>query len=273
MKRDDYYSAREAQKVLGLDKAMFHRRVNEGVIKKIIPPGYKQGLYLKRDIDALALSMHWLFEHNEHFVFSKSTPGDQVEEMDIGIRCFGAEYITPLPERIAFQQKNEYTFWSLKVDGKVVGYVSLFRFPPEFLDDILTGKHIERDITTKEVLPFERLQPFSIYIDVMAVDPRLPAHLRKLYGGIIAARLANTILNLIDSGFQIQKVYTVTATPEGDNLVNEAGFQIMEGKSQAPSRIAYEFDVSTKEGIEQLKRQSRRFHYAHSRTEDQGSPR
>jgi len=265
----DYYTASEAMKKLGLSKTMFHRKVNAGQIPKVTPPGYKQGVYPKRDIDALALAMNMVFELQEKIVFSKSTPGDQVEEMDIGIRCFGSEFITPLPERIAFQQKSEFTFWSLKVSGRVVGYVSMFRFPPEFLDDILTGRHIERDITVKEVIPFTRLEPFNVYIDVMAIDPRLPHHLQHLYAGIIVSRFANVILDLRANGYLIDTLYTVTATPEGDNLVRKLGFHLMQGKSHAPGRIAYMFRLDEK-GIEQLKQLSRRgeeFH-AHSGTEE-----
>jgi predicted DNA-binding transcriptional regulator AlpA len=253
----DYYTAGEAMKRLGLSKTMFHRKVNAGQIPKITPPGYKQGVYPKRDIDALALAMNMVFELQEKIYFSKSTPGDQVEEMDVGIRCFGSEYISPLPERIAFQQKSEFTFWSLKVDGRVVGYVSMFRFPAEFLDDILTGRRIERDITVREVLPFTRLEPFDVYIDVMAVDPRLPHHLRHLYAGVIVSRFANVILDLRANGYLIDTLYTVTTTPEGDNLVRKLGFQLMPGKSLASSRIAYMFKLDEK-GLEQMKEISRR---------------
>lgn len=254
----DTYTASEAMKRLGLSKTEFHRRVNAGQIPKLTKPGSIHGVYPKRDIDALVLAMSLVFEPQDKMVFSRSTPGDQIEEMDIGIRCFGSEYITPLPERIDFQRKSEFTFWSLKVNGHVVGYVSLFRFPPEFLDDILTGKHIERDITVKEVLPFLRLESFDVYIDVMAIDPRLPHHLKVFYGGVIVSRFCSKILDLIDNGYLIQNLYTVTATPEGDNLVRKAGFQLLEGKSKAKGRIAHKY-ILDEEGIEHMKELSRRF--------------
>src|SRR5713226_3145257 len=243
---DQYYTASQATAKLGLSKAMFHRKVSQGLIPKVTPPGKKQSLYPKRDIDALARAMNLIFEQHERIVFSKSTPADQEEEMQIGIRCFGQEFITPLPERIAFQEKSEFTFWSLKIDGRVVGYVSLFRFPPLFLDDILTGRHVERDITVKEVLKFTRQEPFDVYVDVMAIDPRLPSHLKPLYAGIIVSRLANSILDLRSNSYLIQTLYTVTATSEGDNLVRQIGFRLMEGKSLSPSRLAYRYDLDEK---------------------------
>jgi len=254
---DEFYTASEAMAKLGLSKTMFHRKVNAGQIPKVTPPGYKQGVYPKRDIDALALAMNMVFERQDRLVFSRSTPGDQVEEMDIGIRCFGSEYITPLPERIAFQQKSEYTFWSLKDSGHVVGYLSMFRFLPEFLDDLLVGRRIEREITVKEVMPFTRLEPFNIYIDVMAVDPRLSHQLQRFYGGLMITRIAGVILNMRDNGYQIENLYTVTATPEGDRLVRHLGFQLMVGKSRALGRTAYIFPLDAK-GTQHLKHLSKR---------------
>jgi len=250
---EDFYTAKQAIEKLGLAPASFHRKVASGQIPKVTPKGRKQSVYPKRDIDALAMAMNMVFEAPERIVFSKSTPGDQLEEMQLGIRCFGEEYITPLPERIAFQEKSEYTFWSLKVNGRVVGYISIFRFPPAFLDDILTGRHIERDITVREVLRFKRLEDFDVYIDVLAVDPRLNPHERALYGGIIASRFANTILDLKNNGYQIKNLYTVTATPEGDNLVNKLGFTRMEGKSLAPGRVAYIFPLDSEQGLARLR--------------------
>jgi hypothetical protein len=252
---EEFYSAKDAIEKLGLAPASFHRKVASGQIPKVTPSGRKKGVYPKRDIDALALALNIVFETPEKFDFSRSTPGDQVEEMNIGILCFGQEYITPLRERIAFQEKSEYTFWSLKVSGQVVGYISVFRFPPAFLNDILTGRHIERDISVREVLRFKREEPFNVYIDVMAVDPRLTLHQQKFYSNMIAVRFSNILLDLLNNRYQIQALYTVTATPEGDNLARKFGFKLLEGKSLAPGRLAYVFPLDA-HGIELLKKKA-----------------
>ena len=252
-----YYTAHEAQAKLGLSKAMFFRKVNEGLIPKIVPTGMKQGVYPKRDIDALALSMNMIFAQYDKIVFSRSSPADQIEEMDIGIRCFGRDFITPLNERIAFQQKNDLTFHSLKVDGQVVGYISMFRLPAAFLDDLLTGRKIERDITIKEVQPFARLESFPVYIDVVAIDPHLPPHLRRSYGGILVSRFIDLFLNLLSNGYQFTRIYVVTATIEGDKLVSHLHFQQMVGKSIAPGRTVYEYMLD-EEGIARLREYSHR---------------
>ncbi len=254
---DAYYTAREAREKLGLSKAMFFRKVNQGVIPKMVFPGMKQGLYPKRDIDALVLSMTAVFDQYNKMVFSRSTPADQLEEMNIGIRCFGEGFITPLGERIAFQHQSEHTFYSLKVKGQVVSYISMFRFDEPFLNEILTGRKIERDITIKDVLPFVRLEPFSIYIDVIAVDPHLPLHLQHLYAGIMLSRFIDLLCNMIASNYQITHIYTVTTTVEGDNLVRKLGFQVMKDKSIASGRIAYQF-ILDQQGLARLEMLSHR---------------
>jgi hypothetical protein len=249
---EQYYTASEAQQKLGLSKAMFFRKVKQGFIRKIVPPGMKQGVYPRRDIDALALYMQMLFTQQEGITFSRSTVADQMEELEIGARTFGRNFITPLQERIAFQQKNEFTFHSLKAQERVVGYISMFNFADDLLDQLLVGSKIERDITAADVRPFQRLEPFNIYIDVLVVDSNLPMHLQKLYGGILVSRFVDLLLNLYSNGYAIQHVYTVTTSSVGERLARKLGFEKLEGKSLIPSRAAYKVAFD-QEHIHQLK--------------------
>jgi hypothetical protein len=245
---NQYYTASEAQAKLGLTKAKFHKMVRQGLIPKVVLPGMKQGVYPRRDINALFLSMS--SDMNE-FVFSRSSPADQLEEMKIGIKCFGRSFVPSLAERISFQQKSEFTLHSLKVHGRIVGYISMFHFSQTFLDNLLTGLLIEREITLKEVLPFVRLEPFGVYIDVIAVDPDLPAHLRRLYAGIMIFRFIDLLANLLANNYQITHLYTLTLTKDGERLVGKLGFQPMEGKSLVHSHIAYDY-LLDQEGLQHL---------------------
>ncbi|GLV53933.1 hypothetical protein KDH_07840 [Dictyobacter sp. S3.2.2.5] len=236
---DQYYTASEAQQRLGLSKAMFFRKVKQGFIRKVVPPGMKQGVYPRRDIDGLALSMQMLFEQDQGITFGRSMIADQIEELEIGARAFGRNFITPLPERILFQQKNEFTFHSLKVEGTVVGYISMFFFSDEVLDQLLTGKKIEREIKVSDVQPFPRLEPFTIYIDVMVIDPALSSHLRTLFAGILISRFADLLLHLRSNGYLFDKIYTVTSSSAGEKLVRKLGFQELEHKSLVPARVPF----------------------------------
>lgn len=268
MSEEEYYTASEAIARLGMARATFFREVDAGNIPKYTPPGHRRGIYQKSFIDALASARQMIAEHMRytgvpHFEFSKSTPAQQKEEMDIGIAAFGEEFITPLDQRMSFQLKSPYTFWSLKVFDpalgryRVVAYLSTFRFPEPFLDSILEGTNIERDITLDQVLRFEKHTPFDVYIDVLATSPDLPDEVRHWYGYVIVRRFANELLNLLSNGFEIRTMYTITTSPEGDRLVKGLGFQHMIGKSKAKGRIAYKYDLD-EAGIEQLQKLSSR---------------
>lgn len=244
MKEEEVYTASEAISKLGLSRAMFHRKVKQGLIPKLVRPGMTHGVYRKRDIDALALSMETAFDQHNKFVFSKSTPADQREEMEIAGKYFGRDSVIPLADRIAIQQKNEFTYYSLKVDDHVVGYTSMHRLPPKLLDDILTGKAAIEELKAKDVLPFERATPFDILHSIIAVDPSLPSHLRHFYAGVLIRHRADMLLRLLTTNYMIKNIYAVTATKDGDRLVQRLGFQRIEGKSLVKGRTAYQYPIN-----------------------------
>ncbi len=235
-----YYTASQAQAKLGLSKAQFHQKVRQGLIPKVIMPGRKQGVYPRRDIDALALSMT---SHTEENVFSRSTPADQVEEMAIDIRYLERDFVTSLAERIAFQQRCSFTFHSLKVRGKVVGYISMFRLPDSFLDALLTGQKIEREITLREILPFVRLETFAIFLDKVVVDPGLSTHLRRFYAGVMIFHFIGVLSHLLANDYQVTHLYALSTTQQVSNLLKKLGFQQIAGKSLVPGRLAFKYTL------------------------------
>lgn len=234
---------------LGLSKSQFHQKVRQGLIPKVILPGRKQGVYPRRDVDALALSMTSALEE---YIFSRSTPADLVEEMNIDSRYSGRNFVTPLAERIAFQQKSPFTFHSLNVGGSVVGYVSMFHLPDHFLEDLLTGRKIEQEISLREVLPFVRLDPFTILLEKIAVDSRLSLHVRRLYAGIMIFHFISMLANLLANDYEVTRLYTISTTPEPGKLLKKLGFQQLTGKSLVSGRVAYEY-VLDSAGLSRLK--------------------
>ncbi len=253
---DTYYTASEAQAKLSLSKAMFHRKVSKGLIPKVLLPGMKRGVYVKCDIDALSITT----SSSMGTVFSRSTPADQAEEMAIGVKCFGQDFITSLSERIAFQQKSEHTFYSLKVHGDVVGYLSLFRLTNPMLADLLTGRKSESEITLRDIKPFTRLEPFNVYIDVVAINPGLPDHVQRLYAGIMIFYIVDLILDLLLNNYPITHLCTVTTRMKGEHLARKIGFKFLEEKSLVMGRSAYIYHLD-EQGVQRL----RRLHHAFQR--------
>jgi predicted DNA-binding transcriptional regulator AlpA len=233
--KDGFYSASEAQEKLGLSKAMFHRKVKQGLIPKVTPTGMKQGVYPKRDIDALTLSMNRGALESDEPLFSRSSPADLAEEMELGVLYYGRDFIAPLADRLAMQQRSEFTFWSLKHHGHVVGYTSLMRLPDELLADLLSGLKIERDIGVRDVLPFERLQPFTAYTDVFVVDPHIPSAQQHIYVDALIAGLVDVLFDLRTNGYLVERWTAVTVSPVSDAVAEQLRFRWLPG-SIAPGR-------------------------------------
>ena len=127
----------------------------------------------------------------------------------------------------------------------------MFHLPDALLDDLLVGRRIEREISVEDVLPFERLKPFNIYIDVMAVDPSLSHHQGHLYAGRLLLHFVEVLLNLLSNDYLIGTVYTVTTNKYAEHLARKVGFERMEGKSIAPGRTAYQYHLDAR-GIQRL---------------------
>jgi hypothetical protein len=250
----EWFKAGAAMDELGMNKNEFYDLSHQTWFPKKRFEGKKQDLYRVRDIKALKLLLRSGAEEyspNE-IVFSRSSPADLLEAEPIEIRCFGREFAFPAGEALKFQRVNAFTFWSLKAYGKVVGSLSTFRFSPDVLDALLTGRLIEREVSPEETLAFERLAPFDVYVGPMALDPELSTQEQEQYAAIIVRRFADTLLQFLVNDYQIGHLYTVTSPQRRGDLVERWGFQRLEGKSIAPSRVAYVYPLD-EEGVARLR--------------------
>lgn len=250
-----YYTAKEAQARLGLSKSTFHKWVRQGFIPKAILPGMRQGVYPKRDIEALVLSMS---VQQSQLVFSPSSPADLVEELNIAKKYqqYGSSF--SLAERIALQQKCRFCYYSLKLRGVVMGYGSMFSLSGQVLEDLLTGRKIEADITPKMVLPFVRRKPFEIYLDALAIDPHLPQHQAHYYAGVLIYRFIDLLFRWLSNDYQITGLYVVAHSGQDEGVLERLGFQFMQDTSLVSTRKPYRYLIDAP-GREQLQRLQERY--------------
>jgi excisionase family DNA binding protein len=254
---EPFYTAKEAQARLGLSKSTFYKWVRRGFIPKVILPGMKQGLYPKRDIEALALSIS---TQQSILIFSHSSPADLVEELKIARKYQRSGFRFSLVERIALQQKCRFCFYSLKLRGKVIAYGSMLSLSDEILDDLLTGKRKERGITPAMVLPFARLKPFDVYLDILTVDPDLPRHLMRYYAGVLIYRFIDLLFHWLENDYQIVGIYVVAYSEHEEMILRKLGFRYMRGKSLIANRKPYHYlmDVSGTEYLQLLQKNYQR---------------
>ena len=128
----------------------------------------------------------------------------------------------------------------------------MFRLPDGLLDDLLTERKMLLEITVEQVLPFVHLEPFSVYINIIAVNPDLSKHLQRLYAGTIIYRFIDLLYHFQNNGYQIDTLYATAYTSAGERLLKKLSFQQMQGKSLAARRSAYQY-VLDAQGLQRLR--------------------
>src|SRR5258708_34425753 len=118
----NYYTAREAQQRLGVDENNFYYMVRTKKIKKVVPPGKKQGVYPKSQIDRLAREMLAFMTHDEDqgIQFVKvSTQEDVQEEYELASLRFGSA-VHDISQIEACLQKHPGIDFILRDHGRIV---------------------------------------------------------------------------------------------------------------------------------------------------------
>ncbi|MGH2510150.1 MAG: hypothetical protein ACRDHZ_22455 [Ktedonobacteraceae bacterium] len=213
----------------------------------------RQGVYPKRDVEALVLSMS---TQQNTLLFSPSSPADLVEELKIAKKYQWYGFPFSLAERIALQQKCRFCYYSLKLRGAVIGYGSIFSLSEQVLDDLLTGQKIEVDITSGMVLPFVRREPFGAYLDALAIDPALPQHQAHYYAGVLIYHVIDLLFRWLINDYQVTVLYVVAHSEQDEKLLKRLGFQLMPDTSLVSTRKPYRYlmDHAGREHLQRLQK-------------------
>lgn len=84
MNTQKYYSAKQAQEKLGMTYSALRHQVFMGNLTSIKPPGKKQSVYLKEEVDKLARELHLFLGNSdtEASIFSPANKEDMPEPID-----------------------------------------------------------------------------------------------------------------------------------------------------------------------------------------------
>src|SRR5215471_301538 len=130
-----YYTATEVKRLLNVSDAVIRSYAKSGKIKYIIPPGRKQGFYLKRDVDRIvneiSAFLHMDEESTDETTFGLAEKEDLIDTGKIGIALFtpGSDVSPEPPEwYINASKKNPEMDYVLKRDEQLLGYASIVPF-------------------------------------------------------------------------------------------------------------------------------------------------
>src|SRR5216684_6890020 len=121
-----HYTAAEVKEKLGITQGQLNTYIRNGTLKPLTPPGKKQGVYLRSEVDQLVRETQafMAIRQKTSSTFSRATEEDLKATVEITRVLFGLRENdeATFARRLNWLSRNPDIFYVLKSEGVVVGY-------------------------------------------------------------------------------------------------------------------------------------------------------
>lgn len=233
----DYYTATQALEILNISPAMLAKYVEGGDIKRMVPPGRKQGFYLKKDVERKARERRAPFrleEEAEPVTFTVATIEEISACVALNRELFTASIdidSTILAQKwTKWLQKNPEIIHVLKRNEEVIGITTVLPIKPgsEKFQEALRGDVSfllgDVDIAAEDIEEYKAGNHIQLYIAEIGIKQSLKKGLKRKYGAKLLSRFMDTIVDLGRKSVIIEDIIAVGATRSGVRLLHYFGF-------------------------------------------------
>jgi hypothetical protein len=254
----NYYTAKEAIKKLGITRNIFYELVKANEIPRVIVPSKKKAFYLKQRIDELAEQRARLLgeveQTPERFVFVLPQRGDLEQLVDIERMFFHEAIIVPPEEQQKQLTYNSEAIHVLKdtKTNRVIGGTSISPIKPDVLEKLIRLEIDETQIRPADFLPYTSGTPLDCYIIDFAVRPGLIA---PYYGRKLLQATLDYFIELLNRGVIIRCLYTSAITKDGERLAKRLHFTLLRSgwtREREDFRHSYVLDLENMESKSRL---------------------
>lgn len=230
---EDYYTAQQAREILGMTYSALQNQVNIGNLHPITPPGRRQKVYPKKEVDDLKAEMEvwYVSRHQTKALSAKfvhATLEDMPEAVALSAAVFGGRNIVPLEKRIEWLQKNPDIDYVLKDEDQLVGYFSLVPLRLETINSLLKQYRYAKDLTADDILTYSPGNPVDLYAMAVGVRPGASINLKREWGKLLLLGARQAIIGLGEKGIVIRTLQAHSSMPDGIRLMRHAGFTEVE---------------------------------------------
>lgn len=243
-----FYTAQDVMKKLGLQSSTFYEYVKTGRIKKVIPPGRKEGYYPKGDVDKLirAKEAFILQYATDPTLFEKAQEEDIEKITDLGIELFG-KYGSPNYEtRLTQYQANPEIFYVLRQEEIIVGYIGLFPLRHEAIEAIMAGMEEDRFrsgiLVPANILPFEPDQAKELFLIIGA---KQDVKKSTVYGSRLISGAIDVLEHMARRGIIIESLFATSRTRDGIKLCKDLGFKQTIPTEEEDNLLRFKLDLLT----------------------------
>jgi hypothetical protein len=229
----NYYTMAQVKKILGISNDALYNYVENGALERVIPPGKKQGLYWRSQVDQLARDLQVFLSTREErkTTFRKAEKADmpacQEVFMTSNPRVQQQRTISPetiLKTRLSWLDRNPDLFYVVEHDGEIVGFTSIIPLEPEKIKEILDSSNPIMNIVPEEIDEFKPGKPLHVYIATMRTKPNISRLQKRSYGVRLIGGLISTILDLLEKEVNIRTFYAKSESVDGIRVLKHMGF-------------------------------------------------
>lgn len=243
-----FYTASDVMKKLGIPSSTLYEYAKIGKIKKVIPPGRKEGYYPKADIDKMVRAKEtFILQYAaDATLFEKAQEEDITGITDLCIELFGKYGTASYETRLAQYHTNPDMFYVLRQEEIIVGYVALFPLKHEAIEAIMSG--MNEDQFRAGILAPANIVPFKPGISnelFLTIGAKQDVKKSTVYG----SRLINGTIEVLESlarkGIIVEHLYATSRTKDGIRLCKGLGFQQTTPVEEDDDLLRFKLDLLT----------------------------
>jgi len=249
----NYYTAREAIKKLGIPRSTFYDLVKANEIPSITVPSRRQVFYPKQRIDELAEERARLVgeveQTPERFVFVVPQRDDLEQLVDIE-RMYFHESLIVSPEeqqeQLSYNPEAIHVLKDTKTNTVVAG-VSLSPIKPDVLEKLIRLEIDEAQVKPADYLPYTADAPLDCYVIDYVVRPGPNA---TYYGSKLLQATLDYFIELLNRRVVIRSIYASVISTFGERLVKDLHFTLIQSdwaREHEAFRHSYVLDLENVE--------------------------
>jgi hypothetical protein len=241
-----YYTAQEAQAILGMDRNAFNNRVRNGTIKRTTIEGITEhGFYEKKHIEDLAaiIEASLLAASTRSLTYRKA----EIKDLDalnyLGYLHFGEGAIKPEAKaaRQRYLELNPNSTYCLFNFEKLLASIDVVPLAHPAILEFREGKR-GWQFPDEMIKQFEPGASLELIIIDMVVTPNVPPRIREVYASSLLHHLSKTFAEWGSQGIEITSIDACGGTDLGRRILEHAGFTYMGEKQK--NRHMFHLDIA-----------------------------
>jgi len=245
-----FYTAKEVMEKLGIANSTLYHYVEIKKIKKVIPPGKKEGYYPKADIDKMvrAKEVFILQYGTDPSIFEKANEEDIRGIHEVCTSLWGSR--TPSYEaRLNSYRQNNDIYYVVKKEDIIVGFLGIIPFREDILKEIMEAEQNDFYLRYQQILEMpDTILPFlsgkPVYSLSLDLQVRKGTPKEELYGMRLIQGCIETLGDLASQGILVEKLHASSGAPHAIKLCRDAGFTELP-PLPGSNRKRFELDLAT----------------------------